>query len=521
MSSAWDLIVEARQAGLDLWVDGDKLRFRAHGSPPEALLVKLRAHRGEIVGRLRALESMDAAPTRISARPPSAPRVLSANQRRLWDMERREGLDGSFHVPLILRLRGQLDGSALVAALDALAARHEVLRTVTRTVDGAPRPELRTSAHLVPDQRDLTTRTPEQVAGEVLGFFQRPFDLANEIPVRAMLAQLGPREWLLSVVVHHIAFDGGSASLCLSELEALYCAYRDGRPPEVEPVRLQYADFAEWERVASGGEPFLRKVENWRRLLSDAPDGATFPLDRPRQRPPSHRGGVLAQPLRGEADEALAQLASDSRSTTFSVLLASLALLLSRWSGSDDIVLGTVASGRDRPELRSMVGYLTDTFLIRIRIDEGRSVAEFLEQVRRINLDALANQGVSLSQIADPDSASVGDGPSRALFRIGLTFRPELEERTFADLEIAPYPFATGTAKCDQCWNFVAGRNGVRCAIEYCGDLYDESSVCRHWDGFQSLLVRMAKSLDCLLGDLPVPDARGNSATVGDALEGS
>ncbi|MEV4643222.1 amino acid adenylation domain-containing protein, partial [Actinoplanes sp. NPDC049548] len=295
---------------------------------------------------------------RAAERPGILP--LSFAQQRLWLIDQMEGPSAAYNCPYALRLRGALDRVALEMALADVMDRHEVLRTVFPVVDGRP------CQQVVAGRPTLERIRPDQL-DEMAG---RPFDLAAELPLRSYLAETGPEEHVLLLVLHHIASDGWSKAPLLRDLAAAYSSRLAGTPPRWSPLPVQYADYALWQRdlLGSADDPdsvLAEQLGYWRGALVGAPDQLELPTDRPRPAISSHGGDAVTVALDGEVHRALLNLARSTGTTLFMVLQAAVAALLTRLGAGTDIPIGAPVAGRSDEALADLVGFFVNTLVLR------------------------------------------------------------------------------------------------------------------------------------------------------------
>ncbi|WP_280296552.1 non-ribosomal peptide synthetase, partial [Nocardia abscessus] len=332
---------------------------------------------------------------------------LAAAQRRIWFLNQFDTASAAYNICFAARLTGRLDNAALRAAFLDVVTRHEPLRTVYPLVDGEPCQIVRDVATLAAD----VTLEPEPVADTELAdrirnAVETGFDIAESVPVRARLYRTEAETHVLVVVVHHIAADGASMAPLAGDVFAAYRARVSGHAPQWEPLQVQYADYAMWQREILGSEDdpaslIARQIDYWTDALDGAPELLALPTDRPRPATISMDGGNVRFALPARLHDDIVRLAHREGVTVFVVLHAALAILLARTAHSDDISVGTPVAGRGRPELDDLVGMFVNTVVLRTRIDDDRSFRELLAEVRAVDLEALAHADLPYERLVD------------------------------------------------------------------------------------------------------------------------
>ncbi|HYR10239.1 MAG TPA: amino acid adenylation domain-containing protein, partial [Longimicrobium sp.] len=326
------------------------------------------------------------------------PIALSFAQQRLWFLEQLGGMGAAYHVPMRLRLRGELDRGALVRALDRIVARHEALRTTFPAVDGEPvqriAPVEESGFRLVEHDLRASADAEDELRRLVQDEASVPFDLARGPLVRGRLVRMAADDHVLLLTMHHIVSDGWSVGVLHRELGALYAAFARGEPDPLPPLPVQYADYAVWHRRRVEGPVLEAQAEYWTRTLAGAPELLELPSDRPRPPRQDFAGASLQIELDEALTKALKTLSQRHGTTLFMTLLAGWAAVLARLSGQDDVVIGTPSANRGQPEVEELIGFFVNTLALRVDLSCSPSVAELLERVKAHALEAQRNQDI-------------------------------------------------------------------------------------------------------------------------------
>ncbi|WP_308295656.1 non-ribosomal peptide synthetase [Streptomyces odontomachi] len=367
--------------------------------------------------RQAATDTAPAATPRAALDPTTRPaRIpLSFAQQRMWVLSRLEGESSAYHMPWTVRLTGQLDAAAMTAALNDVVARHEALRTVFRDDDGTAEPYqlIRQDASV---ELALHRIVPEECATAVAAFTAIPFDLAQDLPLRAAVFSTGETDHLLVLVLHHIAADGWSSGPLARDLCTAYAARLTGSAPAQPPLPVQYADYTLWQRELLGdaADPEslqAQQIAFWRKTLDGIPDELVLPGAQPRPAVASYRGGTVDFRIPADVHARAAALAKDGGASLFMVLQAGLAALLSALGAGDDIPLGTPVAGRTDEALEQLIGFFVNTLVLRTDVSGDPTFRELLERVRGADLAAFAQQDVPFERLVDELS------PARSMAR--------------------------------------------------------------------------------------------------------
>ncbi|MFJ6405416.1 amino acid adenylation domain-containing protein [Streptomyces hydrogenans] len=441
---------------------------------------------------------------RIPAVPRTAPLPLSHQQEGLWFLHQLDPDSPVYNVPLALRLRGRLDADRLSRALDRLVARHESLRTRFVAVDGTP-VQITDPA---PEPRPLTVTPvhPDQVPEALAEAATRPFDLAADPLLRTELLRLGPAEHVLLLCTHHIVADGWSAGVLLDELATLYTDPDAALPA----LAVQPADHAVWQRARLADDVLDKQLGYWRERLHALPQ-LDFPTDRPRGTAAGHPGATVELRIQDGVGASLRALADAERASLLSVVMAGFLLVLSRHSGQDDIGIGSVLYGRDRPELEPLVGYFANTVVLRADLAGNPTFRELAHRCELSVRGATDHQDLPFSTLVEQlrPAREPGRNP---LFQISLTLHADETAAAgpaFGPVTAEPLPVTGSVARFDLAAHAtVTADGGLRLQAEYATDLFDEDRMTRLLEHLGRVLARAAAEPDAPVGAfvLPGPD---------------
>ncbi|HEX6749437.1 MAG TPA: amino acid adenylation domain-containing protein [Longimicrobium sp.] len=419
---------------------------------------------------------------------------LSFAQERLWFIDRLEPGSTAYNVAMPVRLGGALNVAALERALGELIRRHAALRTRFAVVDGAPVQRIEPAGPFRLEVDDISALAADEREAEIgrraAAERQTPFDLEAGPLFRARLVRAGEGDHLLQMAFHHAITDGWSTGIFLRELTTLYAAIARGEPSPLAEPPVRYADFAAWQREWLRGERLEAQVAWWRRHLAGAPAVITLPTDRPRPPAQSHRGARIDFSIPAPLAEGLRAVALEQRATPFMALLASFTLLLSRWSGQDDVVVGTPVAGRTRREVEGVIGLFVNTLPIRTELAGDPTFRALLARVREATLGAYAHQDLPFERLVEElaPERSLSHAP---VFQVMLTLQnlPEGPGEGFAELDARGVDGGQGTAKADL--SLMLGEmpdGGIAGSLEYATDLFDEATAHRLADHLRTLI---------------------------------
>lgn len=423
---------------------------------------------------------------------------LSFAQQRLWFLDQLEPLSAAYNIPDAVRMKGALDQTALQRSLTELVNRHESLRTIFVEVAGHPVQVIegpRPFALRVEDLSELTATAREAELCRLLEHeANQPFKLSTGPLLRIRLFRLGPEEHILAATMHHIISDGWSMGLLTRELAALYNAHVEGAIPPLPESRLQYADFAVWQRQWLRDEVLERQLGYWRAQLANVPNVLELPTDRPRPPVQSHWGGSRRLRLDAATVNGLKAVSRSQGTTLFMTILAGFQLLLSRWSGQRDIVVGTPVAGRTRAETEAVIGFFINTLALRTDLSGNPAFSELVRRVREVCLSAYAHQEVPFEKLVE-ELGVERDLSRTPLFQVMMVWQNTVEKQMemnglwLEPLRTENEQVTNNRAKFDLLLSLSEQGEEISGSLEYSADLFDAETI----DRFAEQLERVLK----------------------------
>ncbi len=506
--SLLELLDDCARRGIELGAAGEELRVSAPiGAMTAALRESLRRHKAELIGYLNGGSAL---PRRAIAPAPAGAdhSRLSVAQRSLWFLHELDPASiAAYTIRQAIRIEGKLDPSRWLAAFEAVVQRHDSLRTTFERRGAQPLARTWASVAVPFRSIDLRALPPAGREAELTALMdedgRRPFDLAVAPLVRTTLVRLGESDWCFLFSAHHLVADAWSAELVLREMVAFY----NGAPPA--SPRLQFADAVHWEAERLGSAEVDRDLAYWRKQLADLPV-VRMPADRPPSAKPDYRGASAAIALPEELSRSLADLARAEGVTMFSLLLATCAVLLHRYTGAENLCIGTSVASREAREFEDIVGFFANLIVLRPELDRNASFGGLLACVHRKVLEAFARQQApfdAVVKVVRPDR-TLGQNPLfRALF---LFLRSEVEQLSSCGLRFAPQQLPSVTSKFDLSFHVEQTQAAWRCLIEYKTSLFRRETIRQMLDGWLELLHGVAQDARAPISRLPIitPAAR-------------
>ena len=432
---------------------------------------------------------------------------LSLAQQRLWFLHQLDPGNDPYYLPFYYQLTGPLNVAALERSLNEIVRRHEILRTVFRERDNKVVQSVLPSFALALPRFDLSQLSETQADQEVQSLLDaeeaRPFSLEHGPLLRAMLLKRSAEEHGLSLVIHHIVMDGWSIDIFMDELTALYEAFAANEPSPLPDLPLQYADFAAWQREWISGGVLEDQLAYWKKQLSGDLPMLEVLTDHQRPLRMTHRGADGEFELTKELVEQLNELGHREGATLFMTMMAALLTLLHRYTGQEDIVLGTAVAGRNHAEIEKLIGFFINTLVLRTDLSGDPSFRELLGRVREVALGAYEHQDVPFEKLVEelhPDR----DLSRQPFFQVMVNFQnAPLETPASHDLKITPLVVGNQT-RFDLELHLWAEPDGLFGNFIYSTDLFEQSTIARMLRHFETLLTGIAANPEARLSELPL-----------------
>ncbi len=447
----------------------------------------------------------------IPQRTQAGPSPLSFAQEGLWFLDQLAPGLHAYNIPSVYWIKGSLDTLAFERSLGEILRRHAALRTAFVTVDGAVRQDIGHRGAFKLSLLDLQRLPPdeqqEQLRQARLDDVQRPFDLERGQLLRATLVKLAEDESVLLMCLHHIAADGWSVGILHRELSALYAAFARGQPSPLAELPIQYVDFAAWQREWLQGEVLAEQLRYWKRQLTGAPPVLELPTDRPRPATQTYRGAQQCWVFDPQLLPALEQLSRQEGVTLFMTLLAAFQTLLYRYSGQEDVVVGTPIAGRQRLETEELIGFFVNTLVLRSDLSGNPTFRELLGRVREVTLGAYAHQDLPFEKLVEElnPQRNLSYAP---LFQVMLVLQnaPQIP-LSLPGLKVNAAAVEQETAKFDLTFELIAEGTQLRGTLNYNCDLFAPATMERLLGHFQTLLEGIAAQPEQRIGELPLLSA--------------
>jgi non-ribosomal peptide synthetase component F/thioesterase domain-containing protein/acyl carrier protein len=508
-----EFLFDLNHLDIKIWDDDGHLGYDApKGRLTPALRAELIERKQEMLSFLRQLKLASAsklAPIKPVSRQGKLP--LSFAQQRLWFLNQWEPDNPFYNESIGVRLKGLLNISALEQSLNEIVRRHEALRTNFTCIEGEPTQAIAPSLPLSLTVVNLQEIPECECEAEALRLASKAvsssFNLAEGALLRATLLQLSKTEHIILLTIHHIVCDGWSMAVLIREIAVLYTAFCSGKPSPLPELPIQYADFANWQRQCLTGDFLQSHLSYWLKQLSNYPPLLQLPTNRPRLAIQSFRGATQSFSLSTDLTEALKELSQQAGTTLFMTLLAAFKTLLYRYSGQEDILVGSAIANRNRTDLEGLIGLFANTLVLRTNLTDNLSFRELLYQVRECTLSAYTHQDLPFEYLVE--KLQPERNPSyNPLFQVMFVLQNSPTEKLkLPSLNLSFLKLENQTAKFDLSLSMADNESGLEGSLEYNSDLFDADTIYRMVEHLRILLTGIINNPEQRLCDLPLLSA--------------
>ncbi len=420
---------------------------------------------------------------------------LSYAQQRLWFLQQLEPDSTAYHIPAAVRLKGPLNIEALEKSFREIIRRHEILRTTFTTINGTPMQVVAKTMPFRLRQTDLSQLPPAEREARMRALLEeennRPFDLSKGPLLRIHLIKMAPDEHVLHILMHHIISDGWSVNVFVREFGLLYRGFLNGQPPALPPLKIQYADFAVWQKKKLESEIKEKQLAYWKQKLGGSLPVLELPSDRPRPAVKSYRGSHSKGSIKGSIVSQVRRLAAEHQTTVFMTLLAAFYALLYRYTRQEDLCVGIPIANRNRAETEGLIGFFVNTLVLRNDLSGEPSFKELLRRTRDVSLEAFTHQDLPFEMLVEElqPERNMSHTP---LFQVMFVFQNAAEGKLeLPDLKVEPVPLGNETAKFDLTLTVSETPDEFLLDIEYDTDLFDADTIDRMLAHYDILLRAM------------------------------
>jgi amino acid adenylation domain-containing protein len=427
---------------------------------------------------------------------------LTFTQQQLWFINQLQPRTATYNIPVAVHIPGNLNFSALVNSLNAIIQRHEILRTSFELVNGEPVQKVLDIVNFTLPQFDLQHLEQPQQETEIkrlsLEIAQTAFDLATAPLLTAKLLKLHPEKSILLLTLHHLIGDGFSINILVKELSAIYQSFCAGEPYILSELPLQYSDFVYWQRQYLQGEVLAQHLDYWQQQLSGYLPVLQLPTDRTRPPIQTFKGAQQKFVIPKNLTKEIKQLSKGEDATLFMTLLATFQILLYRYTGQEDILVGSPIANRNRAEIEQLIGFFVNTLVLRTNLSGNPSFKELLARVRKTAIEAYTHQDLPFEKLVEALNPN-RDLSYNPLFQVMFVL-----QNADADAIWKTEELETETAKFDVLLSMIESEEGLTGTLEYNTDLFNADTISRTIGHFQTLLEGIVKNVNQSISELPI-----------------
>ncbi|MGB8192351.1 MAG: amino acid adenylation domain-containing protein, partial [Chitinophagaceae bacterium] len=509
MSIAENIVVQAHQRGIRFLLEDDKLRLKVPQEEriDQELLDQIRQNKEVIKSFLKNTTVIDEQPAHQRVVPVSRTTdehiPLSFSQERLWFIDSLQG-SVQYHMPWVFTVNGALDVMALEASFRSIIDRHEILRSVIEEKDG-----LNYQRIIAADEWKMECRNVEELEGKTAQAYLneqmlRAYDLREDLMLRVCLVSESADSHLLLIMLHHIAFDGLSIPIMINELQELYSSKIENRQAKLAPLSIQYADYAIWQREYLSGELLETKLNYWKEKLAGV-EPLALSADHVRPSVQSVRGGIVKRNIDKEIHEGLVSLSNSEGLTLFMTMLAAFKALLYRYTGQQDICIGSPVAGRQQQEVEGLIGFFVNMISLRTQLSGEASMKDLLQSVRATTLGAYSHQEVPFEKVVE--ALGVERDMSRTpVFQVSFALQnvADIDEMQLGTAKLMKKETGEALSKFDLHLDVLESASGLQLELTYCSDLYRADMMQGLLDHYEHILKAVIKNIDRPVAELPI-----------------
>ncbi|PCK29550.1 non-ribosomal peptide synthetase [Pseudoalteromonas piscicida] len=501
--SAIKLNNQLKQIGIKLWLEQGNIKFAApKGKMTQELLSKIKEQKAELLLLLQQIDDHKKKFATIEPLDEAVAAPLSLAQQRLWVIDKLSDNQSQYNIPLAISLKGELDVAALDAAFEQIVERHYALRTRFSEQDGRGT-QLIAGNTFELIQKDFRTN-PASIQSYLVEQAKTGFDLQNDNLFRVHLLQKATQEWVLLIVMHHIISDGWSIGVLVKELTELYDASVNNRAPQIAPLAIQYRDFSSWQRQWMQGHVLETELDYWHQRLESIPAVHSLPLDKSRPTQQTFDGDCIFSSLGHELSQQLRTLARQQGTSLFILLEIAFAVLVSKYSREQDVVIGTPIANRMHPAVNPLIGFFVNTLVLRNHIDSSLSFEELLKQQNRQILQDFEHQNIPFESLVEHLNPQ-RDLSHSPLFQIMFALQDSREVTLNLPNVIAEgVDIDSKTTMFDLNVQVHDDGNGLEVGWEFNVDLFERDAVQQLASCYQVLLGAIVEQPGMLVSELPL-----------------
>ncbi len=511
------IIKKLAKAGVDVYLEGEKLKARALKGQLNSDLSKLiKAHKFSLIEYLKNKAESSV----LQKRPKITPfdrksKFLNTSfaQKRLWFIDQMEEGSTHYNMPSAMHINGDFNVDIAETAFDLIIRRHEILRTVFADKGSGPLQHIHENFNFKILHTDLTSFSADEagllIKKKIDEDAQKPFDLAQDLMLRVSYIKLNDNSGILILNMHHIASDGWSIGILVNEFVSFYTTIYKSEDLHLEPLAIQYADYAHWQNHWLKGKELEKQLNYWEKQLSDLPQIHNIPIDFNRPLIQTYNGASYQFSLEAEVLNDLQKIAVDNQATLFMVLHAAFAVLIARYSNNHDVVIGTPVANRLQKELEPLIGFFVNTLVLRTNCSNNPKFIDFLDHVKDINLDAQSNQDVPFEHLVDRLN-TVRSTSHNALFQVMFTMNTnEYNELKMPGVSLSPVKKSNKeTAKFDLVLIAIPPVNDIdtdlQFSLQFNTSIFSKQTAKKIGNSLIQLLIGVAHNVNEKINSLPI-----------------